>query len=54
VNYEFDMGIEKQYDNSSIKAKVFYSQLDDLTNQAKYDVVASEWYVHNTYPLSSS
>ncbi len=29
VNYEFDMGIEKQFDNSSFKAKVFYSWLDD-------------------------
>lgn len=29
MNYEFDMGIEKQFDNSSFKAKVFYSQLDD-------------------------
>jgi len=29
VNYEFDMGIEKQFENSSIKAKVFYSQLND-------------------------
>ena len=29
VNYEFDMGIEKKYENASIKAKLFYSQLDD-------------------------
>ncbi len=29
VNYEFDMGIEKQYENASIKAKIFYSQLND-------------------------
>ncbi|MCO4846184.1 MAG: TonB-dependent receptor [Sulfurovum sp.] len=30
VNYEFDIGAEKQYENASIKAKVFYSKLDDF------------------------
>jgi iron complex outermembrane receptor protein len=30
VNYEFDIGAEKQYDNASVKAKIFYSQLDDF------------------------
>jgi iron complex outermembrane receptor protein len=30
VNYEFDIGAEKQYDNASIKANLFYSQLDDF------------------------
>jgi iron complex outermembrane receptor protein len=29
VNYEFDMGVEKQYENATLKAKVFYSKLDD-------------------------
>ena len=29
INYEFDMGIEKQFENASIKAKVFYSKLKD-------------------------
>ena len=29
VNYEFDMGIDKNYANSSIKAKFFYSKLQD-------------------------
>ena len=29
VNYEFDMGIEKQYENTSIKARFFYSKLQD-------------------------
>ena len=29
VNYEFDMGVEKNYENSSLKAKVFYSKLQD-------------------------
>ena len=29
INYEFDMGVEKQFENTSIKAKVFYSKLKD-------------------------
>jgi iron complex outermembrane receptor protein len=29
VNYEFDLGVEKQYENASIKTKVFYSKLND-------------------------
>jgi len=31
VNYEFDIGFETQYENTSFKAKLFYSQLDDYT-----------------------
>jgi iron complex outermembrane receptor protein len=30
VNYEFDIGAEKKYDNATIKAKAFYSMLDDF------------------------
>lgn len=30
VNYEFDIGAEKQYDNATVKAKAFYSMLDDF------------------------
>lgn len=30
VNYEFDVGVEKQYENASVKAKAFYSNLDDF------------------------
>jgi iron complex outermembrane receptor protein len=30
INYEFDMGVEKQFDDAIFKAKVFYSQLDDF------------------------
>ncbi len=30
VNYEFDLGAEKKYENATIKAKAFYSQLDDF------------------------
>ncbi len=29
VNYEFDMGVEKKFENARLKAKVFYSQLDN-------------------------
>ena len=29
VNYEVDMGVEKQFENATLKAKVFYSQLND-------------------------
>jgi iron complex outermembrane receptor protein len=29
INYEFDLGIEKQYENTMFKAKVFYSKLKD-------------------------
>ncbi len=29
VNYEFDLGVEKQYENATLKAKVFYSKLQD-------------------------
>jgi len=30
INYEVDMGMEKNFDNASVKAKVFYSQLDNF------------------------
>jgi len=29
VNYEFDLGVEKQYENATLKAKIFYSKLQD-------------------------
>jgi len=29
INYEVDLGVEKQYENTTIKAKVFYSKLQD-------------------------
>ena len=29
-NYEFDIGVEKQFDNASVKVKAFYSKLDDF------------------------
>ncbi len=29
VNYEFDLGVEKQYENATLKVKVFYSKLQD-------------------------
>jgi iron complex outermembrane receptor protein len=30
VNYEFDVGTEKQYENATVKAKAFYSRLDNF------------------------
>jgi len=30
INYEFDMGLEKQFENASVKVKAFYSQLDNF------------------------
>ncbi len=30
VNYEFDIGAEKQYENAMVKVKAFYSRLDDF------------------------
>ncbi|MCW8822022.1 MAG: TonB-dependent receptor [Sulfurovum sp.] len=30
VNYELDIGAEKKYENAAIKAKAFYSKLDDF------------------------
>ena len=30
INYEFDIGMEKQFENASFKVKAFYSQLDDF------------------------
>jgi len=29
VNYEFDVGMQKQFENATIKVKAFYSKLDD-------------------------
>jgi len=29
INYEVDLGVEKQYENATIKAKIFYSKLQD-------------------------
>ncbi len=30
VNYEFDIGAEKQYENTTVKVKAFYSRLDNF------------------------
>ena len=29
INYEFDLGVEKKFDNATFKAKAFYSKLED-------------------------
>ena len=50
VNYEVDLGMEKNFDNASIKAKVFYSQLDNFiaynssNKQNKYENVDATIY----------
>jgi len=51
VNYEFDIGAEKKYENVTIKAKAFYSMLDDFiaynadsaANNALENVDATIW-----------
>ena len=30
INYEVDLGVEKKFENATVKAKVFYSQLDNF------------------------
>jgi iron complex outermembrane receptor protein len=30
INYEFDIGLEKKFDDATVKAKAFYSKLDDF------------------------
>ena len=50
INYEVDMGMEKKFDNASVKAKVFYSQLDNFiaynssNKQNKYENVDATIY----------
>ena len=50
INYEVDMGMEKKFDNASVKAKVFYSQLDNFIaynsskKQNKYENVDATIY----------
>jgi iron complex outermembrane receptor protein len=41
VNYEFDVGVEKKYENAIIKVKAFYSKLDDFIayNASKVDMM---------------
>ena len=48
VNYELDMGIEKQFDNSSVKAKIFYSQLDDYIayNASNVNMMGGAMYAY--------
>jgi len=49
-NYEVDLGIEKKFENATVKAKVFYSQLDDFiaynsnNKQYKYENVDATIY----------
>jgi len=49
-NYEVDLGVEKKFENATVKAKVFYSQLDDFiaynssNKQYKYENVDATIY----------
>ena len=63
VNYEFDMGVEKQFENATLKVKVFYSQLDDYIAynsskmQNKYENVDATMYgfdLSGTYIATNS
>lgn len=50
INYEADIGMEKKFENSTVKAKVFYSQLDNFIaynsskKQYKYENVDATIY----------
>jgi iron complex outermembrane receptor protein len=50
INYEADLGLEKKFENATVKAKVFYSQLDNFIaynsskKQNKYENVDATIY----------
>ena len=50
INYEVDLGVEKKFENATVKAKVFYSQLDNFiayntdNKQNKYENVDATIY----------
>ena len=50
INYEFDIGLEKKFDNATVKAKAFYSMLDNFiayntdNKQNKYENVDATIY----------
>jgi len=48
VNYEVDIGAEKQFDNASIKAKVFYSKLDNYIayNASNVNMMGAPTYAY--------
>ena len=61
VNYEFDIGLEKQYENATIKAKAFYSKLDDFiaynntnTNFENVDATIYGFDLSGTYVATDS
>jgi len=63
VNYEFDIGVEKKFDNATFKAKAFYSILKDYIaynsskSQNKYENVDAEIYgfeLSGTYVATDS
>ena len=48
VNYEVDIGVEKQFENASLKAKVFYSKLDDYIayNASNVNMMGGAMYAY--------
>jgi iron complex outermembrane receptor protein len=51
INYELDVGLEKKYENSTIKAKVFYSMLDNYIafNDSNNKLVDTTYVTWNAY-----
>jgi len=45
INYEVDMGLEKQFDNTSIKVKLFYSKMKDYIayNTSAVNKMGASW-----------
>jgi len=47
-NYEADIGVEKQFENASVKAKAFYSKLDDYIayNASNVNMMGAPMYAY--------
>jgi len=52
INYEFDIGIEKQYEDASFKLKVFYSDLDNFIAYNSYNTKLVETMPAGMKPVS--
>lgn len=48
INYEVDAGVEKQYENASLKAKIFYSKLDNYIayNASNVNMMGGAMYAY--------
>jgi len=51
VNYEIDLGFEKQFEDFSFKTKLFYSMLDDYIayNSSNKKIIGDEKFAYNAY-----